>query len=78
MRCGTWVPQLVEGLILDFSSGHDPKLCMGLCAGRGAEAASDSQSLSLCPSPLRACTLSLKQTNKQINKTSNEKTQPHT
>ena len=59
---GTWVAQLVKRLTLGFGSGHDLtvcgiKPCVGLHA-LSAEPAWDSLSLSLCPSPTRALTLS--------------------
>ena len=52
---GTWVAQSVKRPTLDVGSGHDPavrefELRVGLCSGR-AEAAWDSLSPSLCPSP---------------------------
>ena len=59
-KVSTGTPGLSQ-LTLDFSSGHDLtvreiKPCVGLCAD-STEPASDSVSLSLCPSP--ACLLSL-------------------
>ena len=56
--------QPVEGLTLDFGSGHDLLVRafgshIGLCAD-STEPAWDSLSLSLCPSPVRALPLSLK------------------
>ena len=61
---GAWVALLVERPTPDLGSGHDLMVRgfephVGLCADC-VEPAWDSVSPSLCPSPVRALTLSLK------------------
>ena len=57
---GTWVAQLAEHPTVGFGSGHDPR-AVGWSPASGSTLSVEhsKNSLSLCPSPLLTCSISL-------------------